>query len=195
MRRKGRSSTPDKPTSPGEFLVWTTCYMTVASPLAKLPLGMYESLQSWRTFLFHRRYIKSAFGEGSMSSHGQKKWSGKNDSSFLINHRIHFLYVWNKSAYFTDRRGFFLSYLQAGCSFEPNLKHKVNLFFHLQHGEPSLAARTAAAVVVMELQHNWMWRTWLHFKVHLQLLNKNSVCTCLMETSLRNRHVCRQHTF
>ena len=65
MRRKGKSSTLDKPTSPGGFLVWTTCYVTIASPLAKLLLGMYKSLQSWRrTFLFHRGYIKSVFGEG-----------------------------------------------------------------------------------------------------------------------------------
>lgn len=63
--RKGKSSTLDKPTSPGAFLVWSTCYMTIASPLAKLPLIMYESLQSWRiTFLFHQGYIKSVFGEG-----------------------------------------------------------------------------------------------------------------------------------
>lgn len=190
--RKGKSSTLDKPTSPGGFPVWTTCYMTTASPLAKLLLGMHKSVQSRRTFLFHRGHIKSVSGERSTSINGQKKWSGKNYSPFLIN-RIHFPYAWNKSAYFTDKRGFFISYLQAGWSFEPNLKHEVNPFLHPQ--QASLAAHTAAAGAVMELQHSWMWRTWLHFKVHLQLLNKNSICTCLMERSLRNRHVCLQHTF
>lgn len=73
MGRKGKSSTLDKPTSPGGFLVWTACCMTITSPLAKLPLGAYESFHSWiKIFLFHREYMKSVFGMGLVCSHGQK---------------------------------------------------------------------------------------------------------------------------
>lgn len=73
MGRKGKSSTLDKPTSPGGFLVWTACCMTITSPLAKLLFGVYESFHSWiKIFFFHREYMKSVFGTGLVCSHGQK---------------------------------------------------------------------------------------------------------------------------
>lgn len=97
--------------------------MTVASPPAKLPLVMYESLQSWRrTFLFHRGYIKSVFGEGQHLVMVRKKDLVKTIPPSSSIRLISCIPETNRLILLT-KEAFFISYLQAGCSFEPNLKH------------------------------------------------------------------------
>lgn len=60
-----------------------------------------------------------------MTSHGQKKRSDKTNGYISCMPETILLILLTKEA-------IFISYLQAGCFFDPNLKCKVNLFLHPQ---------------------------------------------------------------
>lgn len=107
MRRKGKSSTLRQPHQPrGIPSLNHTLYDSCQSSGKTAACYVWIlTIMKKNISLPQRIYKVSVWGRAT-SSHGQKKRSGKNNSSFLIN-QINFLYTWNKSAYFIDKRGFF----------------------------------------------------------------------------------------